>query len=656
MRGKMKSKMLVIPLLVIAVALFTLVLARSRPERKEEAGSPNATESLNTQVLPPSPSPFEGVIHFNADESVPDWPPMIVPPKEAPNILLIMTDDVGFGASSTFGGTIPTPALDRIAQMGLRYTQFHSTALCSPTRAALITGRNHHTAHTGFITELATGYPGYDSIIGKDTATIGEILKQNGYATSWFGKDHNTPDWQATPIGPFDNWPIGYGFQYFCGDNGSSAEGSLIGTPNEVATFNGIEIPVKEQMKWYDVWGSDLTYPHMAVAWSWAFDTPFQWTKQVASHFGGTRQGMAIAWPKRIKDAGGIRRQFHHVIDIVPTILEAVGIPAPTMVNGVAQKPMEGVSLVYTWDKENADVPSKRKTQYFEMQGNRALYHEGWIASTTPPSPPWELGGKHLPHDVMNGYRWELYNLNEDPTQAHDLADEMPEKLREMQELFIGEAKKYQVFPLDNSTIQRVLTPRPNPAGERNILTYSGTISHLPHAVSPHLLGKSYTITAEIEIPDENAEGMLVMQGGRFGGYGFYLLKGRPVFLWNYLNLERTRWEGPQLAPGKHTLVFDFKYLGLGFGKRGMGRLKVDGQLVARKWMRRTIPFMLQWDEAFDVGIDTGSPVDDQDYQVPFKFNGKILKLTIELKPLRLRQEAEKIFMEMNRRNNRASE
>lgn len=823
----MKSKMLVIPLLVIAVALFTLLLARSRQETKGETGSPNITESLDTQVLPPLPPPFEGVIHFNADESIPDWPPMIVPPKEAPNILLIMTDDVGFGAPSTFGGTIPTPVLDRIAQRGLRYTQFHSTALCSPTRAALITGRNHHTAHTGFITELATGYPGYDSIIGKETATIGEILKQNGYSTSWFGKNHNTPDWQATQIGPFDNWPIGYGFQYFygfiggdtsqwqpnlfrnmtpiepylgkpgwnlstamadeaiqylkvmneinpnqkffvyyvpggthaphhppkewiekfkgqfdhgwgkqreivfenqkrlgvipanaqltawpdilpqwetlseeerklfarqaevyaaylaytdheigrviqaieemgklddtliiyiSGDNGSSAEGSLIGTPNEVAAFNGIEIPVKEQMKWYDDWGSDLTYPHMAVAWSWAFDTPFQWTKQVASHFGGTRQGMAIAWPKRIKDAGGIRHQFHHVIDIVPTILEAVGIPAPTMVNGVAQKPMEGVSMVYTWDKDNADVPSKRKTQYFEMQGNRALYHDGWIASTTPPSPPWELGGKHLPHDVMNGYHWELYNLNEDPTQSHDLAKEMPEKLREMQELFIGEAKKYQVFPLDNSTIQRVLTPRPNPAGERNILTYSGTISHVPHAVSPHVLGKSYTITAEIEIPDENAEGMLVTQGGRFGGYGFYLLKGRPVVLWNYLNLERIRWEGPQLTPGKHTLVFDFKYLGLGFGKRGMGRLKVDGQQVAKKWMRRTIPFMLQWDESFDVGIDTGSPVDDQDYQVPFKFNGKIIKLTIELKPLRLKQEAEKIFMEMNRRNNRASE
>ncbi len=812
---------------VLSVLMLSIWLFADSEEPHVKPGSPLATESLDTRYLPPPSPPFRGVINFNADESKPYWPPTVVPPKEAPNVLLIMTDDVGYGAPSTFGGTIPTPTLDRLAERGLRYTQFHSTALCSPTRAALMTGRNHHTAHTGVIAEQATGYPGYNSIIGKETATVGEILKQNGYSTSWFGKDHNTPDWQTTLLGPFDNWPIGYGFQYFygfiggdtsqwqpnlfrnmtpiepyigkpgwnlttamadeaiqylkamndinpeqkffvyyvpggthaphhptkewiekfkgkfdhgwgkqrelifenqkklgvipsnakltpwpdslpkweslteeekklfarqaevyaaylaytdyeigrviqaiedmgkldntliiyiSGDNGGSAEGSTIGTPNEVATFNGIHIPVKEQMKWYDAWGSDLTYPHMAVAWSWAFDTPFQWTKQVASHFGGTRQGMVMAWPKRIKDAGGIRTQFHHVIDIVPTILEATGIPEPVMVNGVPQKPIEGVSMGYTWDKNNADVPSKRRTQYFEMLGNRGIYHDGWFASTIPAAPPWELGmGKKLPRDVMNGYKWELYNLKEDPTQFQDLAAENPDKLHEMQEIFIDEATKYQVFPLDNSTISRMLSPRPNPVGDRKIFTYTGPITQIPHGISPRLLNTSYTITAEVEIP-ERAEGMLVTQGGRFGGYGFYLLKGRPVFLWNYLNLERFRWEGPELRAGKHTLVFNFKYRGLGFGKRGLGVLLVDGQEVVRKRMKRTIPFMLQWDETFNVGSDTGTPVDDQDYQVPFFFNGKIIKLTIELKPLKLRQELKDLFLEMSQRNNRASE
>ena len=815
----------------IFAALFVLVLPCSfvmAQEVQGTPGSPKATESLDTRCLPPPPPQFHGMIRFNAYQSEPYWPATIVPPKGAPNVLLIMTDDVGYGAPSTFGGIIPTPALDRIAKMGLRYTQFHSTALCSPTRAALITGRNHHTVHTGVVTRLASGFPGYDTLIGKDTATLGEILKQNGYATSWFGKSHNTPEWQASQLGPFDHWPVGFGFQYFygfvggdadqwqpvnlfrnttpiqpyvgkpgwnlttataddaisylkmmneinpeqkffvyyvpggthsphhppkewiekfkgkfdmgweklrevifanqkrlgvipqnakltlwpdslpkwdtlskeekklftrqvevyaaylaytdyeigrviqavenmgklndtliiyiSGDNGGSPEGSLIGTPNEIAKFNGVTIPVQEQMKWYDVWGSDLTYPHMAAAWSWALDAPFQWTKQIASHFGGTRQGMVMAWPKRIWDAGGIRTQFHHIIDIFPTILDAIGVPVPWMVNGVAQKPVDGISMIYTWDKKNENLPSRRKTQYFEMLGNRAIYHDGWIASTTPPAPPWDLGAGDFPQDVMNGYKWELYNLEEDPTQFQDLAAKMPEKLREMQDLFVIEAAKYNVFPLDNTTIQRILAPRPGPSIDRTVFTYSDKISQIPNFAAPNLLGRSYTITAEIEVPNQNTEGMLVTQGGRFGGYGFYLLSGKPVFTWNYLNLNRTRWEGKKLLPGKHTLVFHFNYQGDNFGQGGEGRLIVDGKEVDRKKMQRTIPFMLQWGETFNVGSDTGTPVDDQDYQVPFDFCGQINQLTIELAPLQLDRDALELFIEKHRTNNAASE
>jgi arylsulfatase len=792
-------------------------------------GSPDATETIDGRYLPSPPAPFRGEINLNAHQSRPYWPARVVPPKGAPNVLLIMTDDVGFGAPSTFGGVIPTPALDRIANMGLRYTQFHSTALCSPTRAALITGRNHHSVGFGVISEMSTGYSGYDSIIGPESATIGRILKDNGYATSWFGKDHNTPAFQASQAGPFDQWPIGMGFEYFygfvggdtsqwqpnlfrqttaiypyvgnpkwnlttamandaiahikmlnevdpakpffvhyvpggthaphhptpewieqfkgkfdmgwnqlreqifanqkklgvippdakltpwpnelkkwdqlaadekklftrqvevyaaylaytdheigrviqavedlgkldntliiyiSGDNGSSAEGSLIGTPNEVAQFNSVEVPVADQLKYfYDAWGSDQTYNHMAVGWTWAFDTPYKWTKQVASHFGGTRQGMAIAWPNRIKDAGGIRHQFHHVIDIVPTILEVTSIPAPVMVDGVAQKPIEGVSVAYTFDKANANVPSRHRTQYFEMFGNRGIYHDGWYANTRPISPPWELGATPNP-DVMNSYTWELYDLTKDWTQDNDLAAANPARLREMQELFMVEAAKYQVFPLDNSLATRMVTPRPSVTAGRNVFTYSGELTGIPMGDAPQLLATSYTITAEVEVPPGGAEGMLVTQGGRFGGWGFYLLKGKPVYVWNLLDLKRVRWEGTEaLSPGKHTLAFEFKYDGLGFatlafnntsgiGRGGTGVLKVDGKVVATQKMEHTIPVILQWDESFDVGADIGTPVDDKDYQVPFKFTGTLAKLTITVEPRKLTPEDEKRLRE----------
>jgi arylsulfatase len=739
-----------------------------------------------------------------------------VPPKGAPNVLLIMTDDSGFGVPSTFGGVIPTPTLDRIAKNGLRYTQFHSTALCSPTRAALITGRNHHSVGFGQISEMATGYPGYDSIIGPENATVGRILSDNGYATSWFGKNHNTPSFQYSAAGPFDQWPSGMGFQYFYGfmggetdqwtpylfrdhtpvypwigkkdynlitdmaddairymkelnasapekpflvyyvpgathdphqptkewidkiskmrlfddgweklrekifanqkrlgvipantqltpwpnelpkwdslsavkkkivtreadvfaaytayvdheigrvvqavedmgkldntliiyingDNGTSAEGTLMGTPNWMTAANGIlELPEIEYLRYYESWGSDQTYPHMAVPWAWAFDTPFKWVKQIASHFGGTRQGMAISWPGHINDVGGIRPQFHHMIDIVPTILEAASIRAPDTVDGIKQKPIEGVSMAYTFDKANANAPSKRTTQYFEMFANRGIYHDGWYAATTPPVPPWLLGTAKLP-DVLD-YKWELYNIAEDFSQANDLAAKNPEKLKELQAVFVAEANKYQVFPLDNAVLPRLLTPRPSGTAGRTDFTYKGENVGIPVGNAPSLLNRNYTITAEITIPNAGAEGMIATMGGRFGGYGLYLLKGKPVFVYNMLNLKRYRWEGGvgaedwlgrSLSPGKHTVAFDFKYDGPGLGKGGAGVLSVDGKVLARQKMEHTIPFLMALDESFDIGIDTRTGVDDS-YKLPFRFTGTIDKLTIKTGPEQL--------------------
>ena len=818
----------------VSLAVLAFLLTSAAAHAQQTTGvpcSPSATTTVDGKTLPSPPAPFGGVINLSASESKPCWPAKVVPPKGAPNVLLIMTDDQGYGVSGTFGGVIPTPSMDRIAQMGLRYTQFHSTALCSPTRAALITGRNHHSVGFGIISEQSTGYPGYDSVIGPENATIGTILKENGYATSWFGKNHNTPSYQYSTAGPFDQWPSGMGFEYFygfmggetdqwtpylfrntdqifpwigkpdynlttdladdavkhiqelnasapdkpffvyyvpggthsphqptkewidkisamhlfdkgwnnlreqifanqkrlgvipastqltpwpdvlpkwdtlpadnkklfaheaevyaayvaytdyeigrviqevedegkldntliiyiSGDNGTSAEGTLVGTPNQMTAYNGIlDLPIAEMMKAYDAWGSAATYPHMSVAWSWAFDTPFKWTKQVASHFGGTRQGMAIAWPNRIKDAGGVRTQFHHMIDIMPTILEAAGIPAPLMVNGFAQKPIEGVSMAYTFNKANANAPSTRTTQYFEMFANRAIYHDGWIAATTPPVPPWLLGTVKLPDDVVNGYKWELYNIAEDYSEYNDLAAKMPDKLREMQELFLVEATKYNVFPLDNSVLPRILAARPSATAGRTLFTYPGDMAGLPPSDAPSILNKSYTITAEVEIPQGGAEGMLVTEGGRFGGYGLYLLKGKPVFTYNLVDLERFRWEGQQaLAPGKHTIVFDFKYDGPGFGKGGNGVLSVDGQQVDSKTIPHTIPFLMTIDETFDVGSDLRTPVDDHDYQVPFRFTGKLDKLTVNLKPAPMSAEEQKRWDEAARQVNLAAE
>ena len=807
------SKTLYCGLIAILVLLLAAIPAPAQ-QVTGVPGSPSATTTIDGKQLPAPPQKFGGVIKDTAAQSKPYWPPRVVPPKGAPNVLVIMTDDAGFGVPSTFGGVIPTPALDRIAKAGLRYTNFHSTALCSPTRAALITGRNHHSAGFGVVAEQATGFPGYDSIITKDKATIGRILKDNGYATSWFGKNHNTPEFQSSQAGPFDQWPIGMGFEYFYGfmggdtnqwepnlfrnttqiypfqgqpgwnlttamaddaidyinrmnaltpdkpffvyyvpggthaphhptpewikkisdlhlfdqgwnklreqifenqkklgvipanakltpwpkdllkewdqlsadekklflrqvdvfaayvaytdheigrviqavedlgkldntiiiyiegDNGTSAEGTMIGTPNEIAMFNGFNPTVEEQLKYfYDVWGTDKTYNHMAVPWAWAFDTPFSWTKQICSHFGGIRQGMAISWPKMIKDQGGIRHQFHHMIDIVPTILEATGIPAPVTVDGIKQKPIEGVSLAYTFDQANAKAPSTRKTQYFEMMADRAIYHDGWIASTKVIRAPWD---NYPPKLKPTEYPWELYDLKNDWTQSEDVAAKYPAKLKELQKIFEAEAKKYQVLPLDNSLVTRAITPRPSITAGKNVFTWTHPLTGTPNGDAPSILNASYNFKAEVEIPQGGAEGMLITQGGRFGGYGFYLLKGKPVFLWNLVDVKRIRWEGPELAPGKHLLEFDFKYDGLGagtmafnnysgIGRGGTGVLKVDGTEVATQKMDHTIPFILQFDESLDVGSDTLTGVNDADYQPPFKFTGKINKITLTI-------------------------
>src|SRR5436189_1515735 len=393
---------------------------------------------------------------------------------------------------------------------------------------------------------------------------------------------------------------------YICGDNGTSPEGTLYGAFNQLTAYNGIlDAPEALQMLHYEDWGSDKTYPHMSVGWSLAFDTPFQWTKQVASHFGGTRQGMAISWPGHIKDVGGIRPQFHHIIDIVPTILEVAGIQAPATMNGIAQKPIEGVSMAYTFDSANANAPSKRNTQYFEMFGNRALYHDGWLAATVPPQPPWLMGTVKMP-DLLTGYKWELYHIAEDFSENNDLAAKNPDKLKELQGLFMDEARKYQVLPLDNSILERILAPRPSATAGRTEFTYSGEVSGLPDGSAPNLLTKSFSITAEVEIPKGGAEGMLNTLGGRFGGYGLYLVKGKPVFTYNLLALEKLRWESPQtLTPGKHTILFDFKYDGPGLAKGGIGVLSVDGKEVDRKKIPHTVTARFTIDESFKFVVDT---------------------------------------------------
>ena len=803
---------------IATLAAACLTLPAAAQQVTGTPGAPDATTTIPGSQLPAPAPKFGGVIKDDALTSKPWWAPRIVPPKGAPNVLLIITDDAGFGVPSTFGGVIPTPTMDRIANEGLRYNRMFSTALCSPTRAALITGRNHHSAGFGVISEQSTGFPGYNSIIERDKATIGRMLKDNGYSTAWFGKDHNVPAFQASQVGPFDQWPIGMGFEYFYGfvggdanqwqpnlfrnttqiypfqgkegqwnlvtgmaddaidyisrmhqtdpskpifikyapgathaphhptkewvdkiaamhlfddgyeklrerifenqkklgvipkdlkltpwpsqilkpwdqlsaeekklfirqvevfaayaaysdaeigrvvkafedagrldntliiyingDNGTSAEGGPMGTPNEVAFFNGLnQLPVDVQMKFYDVWGTDKTYNHMSAGWSWAFDTPFDWFKQNASRLGGINQNMAVSWPARIKDKGALREQFVHVIDVVPTILEAAGIKAPEVVDGIKQAPIEGTSFLYTFDAKNAKAPSRHKTQYFEMLGQWALYDDGWLLSTKVNRAPWQAFGPANP-DPLNNQEFQLYNLNQSWNQEEDVAAKHPQKVKEMRAAFLAEAKKYQVLPLDASVAARIVAPRPNITAGRSEFVYTRPMVGLPQGDSPLLLNTSYTVTADIEVPAGGAEGMILTSGGRFGGYGFYLLKGRPVWLWNMVDLERHKWEATEaLSPGRHLIEFDFKYDGLGagtlafndfsgVGRPGTGTLKVDGKAVQTITMPRTLPMILQWDESFDIGSDTLTGVNDADYKPPFPLTAKLNKLTLKL-------------------------
>ncbi|MFN7733113.1 MAG: arylsulfatase [Pirellula sp.] len=750
-------------------------------------------------VLPRPVDPFHGKIHLRAKDSVSDFPQPLQAPEGAPNILLVLLDDVGFGATSVFGGPCQTPNFQKLADRGLRYNQFHTTALCSPTRAALITGRNHHSVHTGVITEAATGFPGYDSVMHKDTATVAEILKQNGWGTAWFGKNHNVPDWQSSQAGPFDLWPTGLGFDHFygfiggdtsqwrpavtegtkpiepylnrpdynfdydiadqairwiemqktvapdkpffcyyapgathaphhpkeewikkyrgkfdqgwdqvreetfarqkklgvipataklnplapglpawdslsdeqkrvyarfmevyaafleqtdynigrviesirqtgqldntmiifiAGDNGASAEGSPQGLLNEMTFFNGVPEKLENVLRRVDEVGSWTTYNHYPAAWAHAMCTPFQWTKQIASHYGGTRNGMVISWPKGIAARGELRTQWHHCIDIVPTILEVCRVTEPVSVNGVSQKPIEGVSMAYTF--ANANAPSRRTKQYFELLTNQAIYSDGWVACTTPPNLPWDSSGTSL--DPVSEYRWELYDTTKDFSQTENLAEKAPEKLREMQLLFFAEAGKYNVLPLDNSKTAR-LDPaiRPSLTRGRKVFRFTDGMSRIPEGASPDIKNKSWTIRANVQVA-EKASGMIITQGGLFGGWALYLDQGKPTFHYNFVDVEHYSVTAPAaLQPGEHTIQIDFQYDGGGMGRGGEATISVDSKPAANARIERTIPIRITLDETLDVGEDCGTPV-HRGYDVPYRFQGSLNEVTVELK------------------------
>jgi len=770
-------------------------------------GAAVAFPALAQEVLPRPAQPFHGHISRKAKDSTADFPKEVAAPNGAPNILLILTDDVGFAATSPFGGPVPTATLDRLAREGLRFNNFHTTALCSPTRSALLSGRNHHSNATGVIMELGSGYPGYNSLMPKSCGTFAEVLKQSGYNTAWYGKNHNVPDWQSSQAGPFDLWPTGLGFEYFygfiggdanqwapalfentkpiepphddkdyffdrdmadhaiarirllnsvapdkpwlqyyapgtahaphhapkewiakfkgqfdqgwdklreqtlarqkqlgivpqstkltprpanipawdsfdaphkkvfarmmevyaaalshadyqigrildaieelgetentlviyiMGDNGASAEGTPQGLLNEMAIMNNIPEDFGQILARMDELGSVTTYNHYPVGWAHAMDTPFQWTKQIASHFGGTRNGLVISWPARIKDKGGIRSQFHHVIDIAPTILEAVGVPSPSVLNGVPQKPVEGTSMIYTFDDANA--PSKHRTQYFEMFANRAIYNDGWVAATTPPVAPWVMGQS----PDVDDYQWELYNVADDFSQAVNLADKEPAKLRELQDLFWIEAAKYDVLPLDNSKVERFdVSLRPSLTRGRTVFTYYAGQTRIPEGTAPDFKNKSFKIGADVAIPAAGADGVIATQGGRFNGWGLYLLRGQPVFHYNLAGVQRFSVAGKaKLAPGKHVVVADFEYDGGGIGKGATVTIRVDDQPVAQGRVDRTYPFRASLDETLDIGEDTGTPV-SEDYHVPFRFNGELNRVLIRLGESQLSAEDE---------------
>ncbi|MBI1345145.1 sulfatase-like hydrolase/transferase [bacterium] len=750
-------------------------------------------------VLPRPDFHFKGNVGRTIlDSDPPQFPQPIKAPKNAPNILLILLDDAGFGQFSTFGGGVPSPTMDKLAAEGLRYNRFHTTALCSPTRASLITGRNHHSAAFASITEVATGYDGYTGVLPKDCGTVGEVLWQNGYCTAWIGKNHNTPPWETSAAGPFDRWANGLGFEYFygfnagdmnhwnpilyenrnlvpastdpnyhltedladksiawvrkmksiapdkpfflyvapgathaphhaprewiekfqgqfdggwdkyreetfarqkklgvipqnakltershglpawdslnadqqrlyarmmevfcgygahvdhhmgriieavkklpdaentliiyiAGDNGSSAEGGIEGSLCENMFFNGFPEKWQDNIKAIDELGGPKHFNHFPSAWAHAMNTPFQWTKQVASHFGGTRNPMIISWPAKITDKGGLRTQFTHTIDIVPTIYEVCGIAAPRVLNGIEQKPIEGTSFAATFSDGKA--PEHRKSQYFEMFVNRGIYQDGWMASATS-FEPWNPNRGDFNPDKQ---KWELYNINDDFSQATDLAAQNPEKLRELQDLWWVEAAKYSVLPLDWRGTERFNAEamgRPSLIRGRKSMTYfPGTIG-VPDAASPPMLNKSWTITADIETADDKASGMIITHGGLEGGYGLYLQAGVPTFVYNFLGTQRMTFTATEALPkGKTKLAVKFKYDGGGVGKGGAITMTANGKTMAEGRMEKTIPAQFSLGEGLDIGMDVGSAVDFT-YELPFAFTGQIEKVTVDL-------------------------
>jgi arylsulfatase A-like enzyme len=770
-----------------------------------QAAAPAAPDRRDGAAAVPQPTPpFGGRIGRVVQESAPDFPREPTAPEGAPNVVLIMLDDVGFAQTGTFGGLTPTPNLDALAGQGLRYTRFHTTALCSPTRASLLTGRTPHAAGTGVVADMAGGYPGYTSVIPRETGTIAQVLQGNGYSTAWFGKNHNVPEWQSSAVGPFDRWPRGMGFDYFLGfvggdtsqwdpalventslfemppeqrgthltsfladraigwmrqhraiapqrpfflyfvpgathsphhaprdwvdrfrgqfdmgwdryremaferqrqlgvvppdarltprpdslpawdslpadqrrlaarmmevmagftahtdaevgrviasldtlgvrdntlvvfivgDNGASAEGGVAGVVNEMRTFNALPPEdLQENLRIIDEIGGPLHHNNFPAGWGWAMNTPFPWTKQVASHLGGTRNPVVISWPRRITDRGGVRTQFHHVSDVMPTILEAVNLRMPQTIDGVQQRPLDGISMAYTFDRANADAPGRRTTQVFEMMLNRAIYHDGWMASAR-----WRTPWATTPRtDPIEAQEWELYHLDQDFSQSENLAAREPARLRQLQELWWVEAARNNILPLDNRLFER-FDPRNRPSlvAGRTSFTYFPGIERLPQGAAPDLKNRSFTITAEVDIPANGGEGMIINQGGRWGGWGIYFDRGgRLTYLQNFVGTARYAVTTAQpVAPGRRIIRLDFDYDGGGMGRGATARLSVDGTPAGEGRIERTVPINWSLDEGLDVGLDHGTPLtEDYAQRLPFRFNGRIAQVTIDLR------------------------
>ena len=793
-----------------AAALGTslVVAGCSRPEPAASPQSAAAPGALDRTVLPiPEPN-YPPITELDARKATPPPRFEVKPPAGAPNVLIVLIDDMGFGMPSAFGGPVHMPTADRLAQAGLRYNQFHTTAVCSPTRTALLSGRNHHMNNMGGITETATAFPGNTGQRPNNVAPLAEMLRLNGYSTGFFGKNHETAPWEVSPSGPTDRWPTRSGFDefygffggetnqwapylyhgmnpveipkdpnynfmtdmtdkaiawmqfqkaltpdrpfymyfapgathaphhvpkewiakykgkfdegwdvlreqtlarqiklgvvppgtklapkpeaikdwnalsadekklfarqmevfagfgeyadteigrlidaigdtgqldntlvfYIMGDNGTSAEGGMNGMFSEMTYFNGVQETVSDMLKRYDEWGGPSTYPHMAAGWAVAGDTPFMWTKQVASNFGGTRNGMVVYWPKRITAKGEVRSQFHHVIDVAPTVLQAASLPEPKSVNGTPQEPIEGVSMMYTFDDSKAE--SHHKTQYFEIFGNRAIYADGWLAGTLHRA-PWEM----TPRRALLDDKWELYDTRQDFSLVNDLAAQNPAKLKELQDLFMKEAVKYHVLPIDDRVVERVnakLAGRPDLMGDRSSLTLHAGMKGMSENVFINIKNRSLTITADVDSPQGGANGVILAQGGRFGGWSLYMKAGKPIYVYNFIGLQRFTVASPQTVPvGKSTIRLEFAYDGGGLGKGGLATIYVNDKKVAEGRIERTQPIIFSADETADVGEDDATPVTEDYKAYDNKFTGKILKVTVDVKAMGAGVQAE---------------